>query len=167
MANAYPQPVFLDTTVLSNFASTTAMDFLTELLESPRVAAAVRDEIERGVDVGHEYLQSAADAVGDELPVVEVTEGGEFEEIRDRLDGGEAASVVAALEHDGTVATDDLAAREVAESRDLPVTGSLGLLVLGVERGVIGRDTADDWLDTWRETRGYYAPVDSMSELLE
>lgn len=63
--------------------------------------------------------------------------------------------------------TDDLAARRVANSRDIPVTGSIGLLVLGVERGLIDTTTADEWLETWRDRRGYYALVESVTEILD
>jgi hypothetical protein len=28
------------------------------------------------------------------------------------------------------------------------------------------RFTAVEWLDTWREQRGYYAPVESVTEIL-
>jgi predicted nucleic acid-binding protein len=65
------------------------------------------------------------------------------------------------------VATDDLAARQVAKNREIPVTGSIGLLVLGVERERIDSETADNWLDAWRKHRGYYAPVESVEELLD
>jgi len=65
------------------------------------------------------------------------------------------------------VATDDLGARRVAKSREIPVTGSIGHLILGVERGQITSETADEWLDTWRERRGYDAPVESVTALLE
>jgi predicted nucleic acid-binding protein len=61
---------------------------------------------------------------------------------------------------------DDLAARRVAESRKLRVTGSIGLLVFGVERERIDSKTADEWLDGWRKRRGYYAPVERVNELL-
>lgn len=80
MADRYPTPVFLDATVLSNFASAGGTSFLTSLLEAAVVVPAVRDEVERG-----------------------------------RID----------------------------------------------------RSTADDWLDTWREQRGYYAPVESVGDLLD
>lgn len=62
MAGQYPQPVFVDTTVLSNFASTDAIEFLVELLESPVVTPAVRDEVEHGRSAGHDYLDVTADA---------------------------------------------------------------------------------------------------------
>jgi len=167
MAGQYPQPVFLDATVISNFASTDAIEFLVELLESPAVAPAVRDEIEHGQSAGHDYLDVAADAFDEGLAVTDVPpEAGETE-IRDRLDAGEAESLLGAIEHGGTLATDDLAARRLADDQSVPVTGSIGLLVLGVERGRVDRETADAWLDIWHEERGYYAPVESVGEVLD
>lgn len=49
----------------------------------------------------------------------------------------------------------------------MPVTGSIGLLVLGIERGRIDKETADEWLDMWRDTRGYYAPVESVEDVID
>ncbi|AXG05662.1 hypothetical protein DU500_03990 [Haloplanus rubicundus] len=167
MAERHPQPVFLDTTVVSNFASTDGIGLLTTVLDSPVVVPAVREEIERGERAGYEYLDAVVDALAESLPVREVPSEADHSDIRDRLDAGEAESILGALEHGGTVATDDLAARRVAESREVPVTGSVGLLVLGVERGTIASETADDWLDGWRKHRGYYAPVESVKELLD
>ena len=69
MAKRYPQPVFLDATVVSNFDSTDGITFLTTLLDSPVVSPAVRDEIERGAHAGYEYLGAAVDAFGESLPV--------------------------------------------------------------------------------------------------
>jgi predicted nucleic acid-binding protein len=135
MAGRYPNPVFLDATVVSNVASTDGIGFLTTLLESPVVVPAVREEIERGARAGYEYLGAAVDALGESLPVREVPSDAGDSDIRDRLDAGEAESILGVLAHGGTVATDDLAARRVAKNREIPVTGSIGLLVLGVERG--------------------------------
>ena len=69
MTGGYPQPVVLDTTVVSNFASTDSISLLATVLESPVVVGAVRDEVERGLDAGHEYLDTAVGALDDELPV--------------------------------------------------------------------------------------------------
>ena len=69
MTGGYPQPVVLDTTVVSNFASTNSISLLATVLESPVVVRAVRDEVERGLDAGHEYLDTAVGALDDELPV--------------------------------------------------------------------------------------------------
>jgi len=128
---------------------------------------SVREGIERGERAGYEYLGVAVDALGESLPIREVPSDADDSEICDRLDAGDAESILGVLAHGGTVATDDLAARRVAKSRGVPVTGSVGLLVPGVERGAIASETADDWLDGWREHRGYYAPVESVKELLD
>ena len=83
------------------------------------------------------------------------------------MDRGEAASLLGAIEHRGTLATDDLAARKIADQRDVPVTGPIGLLVLGVKSDQFDHNTADEWLETWRERRGYYAPVESVTAILD
>jgi len=169
MADRYPPPVFLDATVVSNFASTDSIGTLTTALGSPLVVPAVREEIERGRDLGHEYLVSAVDAFnGDEgLTVTDAPDGSLGMEIRDRLDSGEAETLRAAAEHDGTIATDDLAARRLAGECSIPVVGSIGLLAIGVEQGEIGRETADSWLEIWREERGYYAPIERIGDILD
>lgn len=167
MAGRYPQPTFLDATVVSNFASTDAIEFLVEVLESPVIVPAVRDEIEEGRRVGHDYLASAIEAFDDGLRVSNTPPETGAVRVRDRLDAGEAEALRGAFEHDGTLATDDLAARRLADDHDVPVTGSIGLLVLGIERGRIDGETADEWLQTWRDTRGYYAPVESIEEIID
>lgn len=166
MTNGYPEPVVLDTTVLSNFACTGGVSLLTHVLERPMVVPAVRDELKRGLDEGHDYLDTAIDSLDDGLPVQPPSSTQHFQEIRDRLDSGEAESILLAIESKGTVATDDLAARKIADDRDVPVTGSIGLLVLGVNTGHLDRTVANEWLDTWREERSYYAPVESVNEVL-
>ena len=85
--------------------------------------------------------------------------------IRECLDSGEAAALHATIGQGGTLATDDRAARRVASYRDVPVTGSIGLLVVGATKGLIDRATATEWLAIWREKRGYYAPVDRIEEV--
>ena len=134
----------------------------------PVVVPAVRDELERGLDAGHEYLDSAVGALDDELPVQNLSYENEagFQDLRSRLDRGEAESLLGAIEQRGTLATDDLPARKIANQRDVPVTGSIGLLVLGVKSDQLDHNTADEWLETWRDKRGYYAPVESVTEIL-
>jgi predicted nucleic acid-binding protein len=65
-----------------------------------------------------------------------------------------------------TLATDALAARKMATERGVPVTGSVGVLVVSIRRGKADTGTANRWLDNWRATRGYYAPVKRIEEAL-
>jgi len=167
MPDGYPQPVFLDATVISNYASTNSVEFLVHVLEAPIIVSAVRDEIEQGVDLGHEYLARAVEAFDEGLAVSDIPPEIGRASLRERLDPGEAEALRGAVERDGTIATDDLAARRLATELDVPVTGSVGLLVLGIKREHIDSETADEWIETWRDERGYYAPVESVSELLD
>ena len=167
MPDGYPQPGFLDVTVISNFASTSSVEFLVHLLEAPIVVPAVRDEIERGVKHGHEYLTSAVEAFDNGLAVSDVPPEIGRVTLHERLDPGETEALRGAVERNGTIATDDLVARRLATELDVSVTGSVGLLVLGIEREHIDSETADEWIDIWRTERGYYAPVESVTELID
>ena len=131
------------------------------------VTPAVKTEIERGRDHGHEYLATAVAAIGDTIPVRTVSTQASEPTSRIELDAGEAESLRGAIATEGAIATDDLAARQAATQQDVPVTGSVGLLVYCVSRGELSQETADDWLTTWREKRGYYAPVESIVEVME
>lgn len=166
MPDGFPQPVYLDATVVSNFASTSSIEFLVHVIENPIVVPAVRNEIEQGVDHGHEYLTSAVEAFGEGLSVNDVPPEIGGVQLDERLDPGEAEALRGAVEDSGALATDDLAARRLAGELDVPVTGSIGLLVLGIKRDRIDTETADGWVETWRTERGYYAPVESVTELL-
>lgn len=169
MSDEVAPPVVLDATVLSNFASSSSVALLVTVLDHPVVVSAVREELEEGYDRGHEFLQDALDSLGDGVDLVALGERADAtdDELRARLDRGEAESLLVAIERGGTIATDDLAARRLAATYDVPVTGSIGVLALGVRRGVIDVETANEWLAIWREERGFYAPVARVEELLE
>lgn len=170
MPDPGPRPVVLDTTVISNFSSSHSIDWLLEFLEQPIVTQAVRDELEQGLDEGYSFLAVALDALHEKAQVEErdIGEGLElFRDIRNRLDSGETASLLTAYDREGMLATDDLAARTLASEIGITVTGSIGLLLWGIEQDELDVETADHWLDQWRTERGYYAPVTTVSELLE
>lgn len=125
MGERLAPPVVLDATVLSNFASSDSLDWLIDAVRRPAVAPAVRRELERGRDSGHVFLGAALERLGTDLPVLElegedVTDWSAGSVVRDRLDPGEAESLLGALTPDGTLATDDLAARRLAMANGSP-----------------------------------------------
>lgn len=168
MSEALTQPVVLDATVLSNFASSSTIGHLVTILDHPVAVPAVRKELERGCEQKYEFLTNALDHLGDDIDLLDVShrEDNIASEIHRRLDEGEAESLLGAIEYGGILATDDLAARRLAADYDVRVTGSVGILVLGVRAGVITIDTANECLAVWKEVRGYYAPVDRVQEIL-
>lgn len=163
------QPVILDATVLSNFASSGTVNQLVVIIDRPVTVPAVREKLTRGRGREHEFLEDALEHLEDDIDVVEVQSSGDgtASEIQDRLDAGEADALISAINEEGILATDDLAARRLASSHGISVTGSVGILVLGIRRDVIDVHSANEWLTTWKETRGYFSPVDRVEEILE
>lgn len=165
------KPLVLDATVLSNFASSDSVAWLTTTFSDLETAPAVEQELRRGVGAGHQFLRSALTAIEDEeimvfFPASQVADQSRFSSVFQRLNRGEAEALVTAILEDGTLATDDWAARQSADGRDVPKTGSIGLLVNGIVRDELSAETADEWLDVWRKERDYYAPVESVTEAL-
>ena len=117
--------------------------------------------------MGHDFLSEAIGAVDDDVELVDDFGDAAPAPFRETLDPGEADSVRAAIESGGTLASDDSAARRTARDHEVDVTVSIGLLVVGIQRGALDVETADRWLDTWRNERSYYAPVDNVSDVLD
>lgn len=157
------QTVVFDTTVISNFATTDSLDWLQQSLPDIVVPRAVRTELHRGVERGHSDLSRAVTFLEDPGISVRTASGSPS---FDTLDAGETAALVLAEEGGGVLASDDASARAIARSRDVPVTGSVGLLVRGIVRGELDVDTANEWLQRWIDEREYYAPVDHIEEAL-
>lgn len=170
MSEALVRPVVLDATVLSNYASTDSVSWLTTTLDGLQTVPAVQTELEQGRKVGYTYLENALTVL--ESGEITIAENApeqlrtDYPELQDRLDAGEAEAFVAALTAGGTLVTDDGAARTLADDYGVTLTGSIGLLVRGVVRGAVTVETADDWLTTWIDERNYYAPVNSVTTVL-
>ena len=170
MSEPLSRPVILDATVLSNYASTDSVTWLTTTLDGLQTVPAVRTELEQGSEVGYAYLEHALDVL--ESGRIEIAETApeqlqqDYPEVHGRLDPGEAEALVAARTAGGMLVTDDGPARALAADYDIALTGSIGLLIRGVVLDELAVKTADEWLTTWIEERNYYAPVESVTVAL-
>jgi len=63
MSEPVSRPVVLDATVLSNYASTDSVTWLTTTLDDLWTVPAVRTELEQGREVGYAYLEHALDGL--------------------------------------------------------------------------------------------------------
>jgi len=164
MSSVPPDPTVLDTTALSNFAYVDRVDLLETL---PRVCTVpeVRAELRAGV-ASYSHLQHALDHLGDGIPVVEIDESTAevVRELESRLDPEEAEAFAVAETCDGTLVTDDGPARTLARNADIPVTGSIGVLIRVVEDERIEASTADSWLKQWIDETDYRAPSREFSD---
>jgi predicted nucleic acid-binding protein len=171
-----PDYIF-DTTTLSNFAFTGNMD----LLESRYRGVAfttmeVTDELRRGGKAGYAYLESVQsvlqriETISSEgwLRIV-VPNSPEEHRLRSEfdqfLDPGEASCLALAISRRMILVTDDLAARRLAEKRDVPLSGTLGILIALVRQNSFSLDEANAMLTAMIQ-RHYRSPVDRLDDFI-
>lgn len=156
----FQSPVVLDATVLSNLAYTDDLALLDTLTARCVTVNAVNEELRAGT--------SSYDELARAVNAVELTTCHEPPDTsRTALDRGEAYALQAAIDHDGTLATDDLPAREHATDRNVPLTGSVRLLVRLVTQHDLTADDADAILHQWSSEDRYRSPVESVHDVLD
>ncbi len=158
-----PGPIILDNTVLSNLAIVGRAD-LVAMLWAGRACTTqdVMDEYRAAADVG--VLPSAC---WDDLIVVEMMEdeAARASAMNRRLGAGERSCLAVALERGGLVLTDDADARAVAGRYGIPVSGTVGVLVLAVRRGHLTLAEGNELL-LEMVVAGYRSPVGTLDSLL-
>lgn len=167
MSDAPDGATVLDATVLSNFAHVGRVELLGKLPRAVTVAV-VREELEAGIDT-HPYLEAALDHLDSEIPVVTpaATASGLESDLLESLDPGEAQALAVAEAADGTIVTDDGDARSIAATRDVTVTGSIGVLVRFVETDELAVDAADRNLKRWVDEAEFRSPARDIEQFLE
>jgi len=163
-----------DATVLSNFA---AADQLSVLKARYRgvgfTTIEVSDELRRGVKAGYEHLAPVLQQIETVNPEgwLRVLTPSSADEHRLRmaldrsLDPGEASCLALAASRGLILATDDLAARRLAESEGVSLTGTLGVLVALVRDDVLPLSEANTMLEAMIQRR-YRSPVDRLDDLI-
>jgi len=165
MTRAVPSsPSVLDTTVLSNFASIDHVEIIADL-DAICTVPVVSEELRAGVET-HPYLEPAVAALRDDIPVTEISAAvtNRDEQVRTRLDPGEAQAFALAAVHDGRLLTDDGDARFFAKNHGVTVVGSVGILLTAIDAGRIDQETANEWLQTWIDDFGYYVPYRTVQQ---
>ena len=103
--------------------------------------------------------------VWDHLPLLKLTPEEKAwlqERFPTYLGAGESASIAAAFHRRGVFASDDLQARKIAQALNVPVVGSVGILIRSGQKGLLTLAQAEDLLDRMSRA-GYYAPVTDLS----
>jgi uncharacterized protein len=165
--------IISNTTVLSNFAAIDALDKLRGLYEEVYLSTEVHKEIERGLEEGYTFYSGIEKVLH---PVCEggwlrLTSLGDDKEIElfsnmpGRLHAGEASCLAIAQHRGWLLLTDDKAARRHAENLKIGVSGTLGCLILGIERGLWKPEQANGWLEKIVAS-GFHSPVTDLSALV-
>lgn len=162
-------PLWFDTVAISNFAFGDALSWLMRRYPGRvYVPTQVLDEIAVGVMRGRTALSAVSMCVADGsigIVTLSAEEHLRFTAHRAHLGSGEAACIAVAERRGGTVVTDDKAARTAAAVPKVAVTGTVGILLAGVNSGALTGNEADALL-TKMVAAGFYAPVRRISDLI-
>jgi len=165
--------IISNTTVLSNFASIGQLDLLRRLYQILHIPTEVYEEISAGLEEGYLFYKDVIPVIHPfseagwlHLAVMETDELRRFGELPSRLHKGEAACLAIAEHRHWTLLTDDGAARADAARRRIRVSGSIGCLVLAVERGLATLEQANDWLSEMIRL-DYRSPITDITPLLK
>jgi predicted nucleic acid-binding protein len=167
--------VIANTTVLSNFAAIGKLDLLRQLYGVVYIPTEVYEEVQVGLEEGYRFYAGIDQLI---YPFVNkgwmrltgVTDEQELQllgELPRRLHQGEAACLAIARHRGWMLLTDDLAARKEATRRGIHKSGSVGCLVLMVERGLCTLEQANLWLENMIRHNYYRSPVTDLTPLLK
>lgn len=82
-----------------------------------------------------------------------------------RFGRGEASCLAIALHRDAGILTDDLDARRFAQRGNIPVSGSIGILVKCVTNGHLSLEQGNELFSRMIQ-KGFYSPVESLDRFL-
>ena len=154
--------VLLDNTVLSNFALAQRTELLSIALgDSLASTVEVLNEFGIGVSKG---LLPATDLGW--LDIIDLTpiEQGLCLEFLTRLNAGEASCLAVAVHRTSRFFTDDRDARKLAAQLQVPVSGTLGILLRLVQIHALTMQQANALL-ALMVAKGYRSPVGDLGEL--
>jgi predicted nucleic acid-binding protein len=166
--------VIVNTTVISNFASIGQLDVLRQLYGALAMSTDVYDEIQEGLTEGYRFYAGLEQwvqplAEGGWMHLTSLSHGQEIRYVRElpaRRHRGEMSSLAIARHRGWLLFTDDRAARTEATRLGVRVSGSLGCLVLAVERHLCSLSQANSWLHEMMR-QGYRSPITDLTPLLK
>ena len=152
--------VLADTTILSNFSQIQRPDLLRQAFPLASIPKAVRDELRRGESLGYVPVCDWS-----WLRLIELTEEEVLraDDLSRALQAGEAACLAVGELRGALVLTDDRAARRIAATLNVEISGTVGTLVRLVNRGLLDLSEGDRLLAEMT-ARGYRSPVRSLRE---
>jgi predicted nucleic acid-binding protein len=163
------RPLLFDTATLSNFALSDSLALLLSRYgRRLLVVSEVLDEIAAGVAAGHTALRAVEEHVQAEKfgqASLNWQERALFGRLLRHLGPGEAACIAAASSRDGIVASDDRAARAVCLERQIPFTGTIGVLKACCLDQQLTAAEADRILAEMIR-QGFYSPVNRIRDIL-
>ena len=167
--------ILINSTVLSNFSAVNSLPLLQELYQVVYVAQAVYEETQDGLEEGYHFLAGINEFIhpfhtNGWLHLVNLegeTELTLYQQMPPKLHRGEAVSLAIAKHRQWGFLTDDQAARKHGNSMGVKISGTLGVLILSVKRGLISHPQANTLLSKMIVLARYRSPVSSLDNFLK
>lgn len=160
---------FIDTMVISNFALAEKSSILSlRYGRNLKIPQEVYQEILNGIDRGHSKLSVIVQSVNKkqhEKIDLSNEEKKEYLLLLRTLGPGESACIAAALFRKGIVISDDRLARNICREKNIPCSGSIGILKASYLDKTLELSEADMILNRMIDN-GFYSPVRSISDIL-
>lgn len=153
--------VLADNTVLSNFVKVNKLDLLKKAFEKLYVTEQVLEEFKKGVKRG--VLPNIS--LDFEVLKLREDEMELYNSLRVKLGKGEASCLAIAKNRNMKFLTDDSDARKVANILGVPVSGTIGVLVRCVEKGLITKEEGNQILKEMI-IKGFYSPISDLDEIV-
>jgi predicted nucleic acid-binding protein len=157
------KPVLLDNTVLSNLAQVDQMELVFRLWpERVMTTHEVWREYEVAAQAGKLPSRAWNDLTITEMMPQEMVSAAA---LTSRLGAGERSCLAVAQARQGLLASDDADIRHVARRLGIPVSGTLGILVLAVRQQLLSLERANALLADMILT-GYRSPLEKLDILI-
>lgn len=154
----------VDNTLLTNFALVKREDVLRAVFEDSLFTSdVVFKEVQRGEE--RRILPQRDWNWIKLLKIESEQEQRIFELLSQQLGDGESSCLSLAVSRNMRVLTDDLDTRRHAQRRGIPVSGTIGVLVIAVKKDIISLEEGNDLLLKMIE-KGYYSPYKRLDELV-
>jgi predicted nucleic acid-binding protein len=162
-----------NTTVLSNFAAAGRLDLLRRLFGRIYISNEVYEEVLDGLEEGYDFytaIDQQTYPFAKEGWIELVSMAGEeelrfFRSLPRHLDKGEASCLAIARHREWAFLSDDKLARKSAHAWKIVLSGTLGVLVQAVKRGLLTAEAGDQLLQEMI-ARGYRSPFNTLQSLL-
>ena len=165
--------IISNTTVISNFASVGRLDLLHQVFDEVYLSTEVYAEIQDGLAEGHVFYADIETHIHPLTPqgwlhLVALTDENEirlFDQLLESLHRGEASSLAIAVQRGWAFFSDDARARQIGRELQVPVSGTLGVLLQAVRKHYLPLAEANALLDQMIRA-GYRSPYTSLAELI-
>jgi len=163
----------MNCTVASNFAAAEALDILRDTVAPLYLPSEIYDEIVAGQLAGYVFYDGierhiAPFATDGWMRLVSMTDSelAMSADLSSSLHRGETACLCIARQRGWAFLSDDRAARNLAKRWGIPVTGTLGILLIAMRSERLTLDMANALLWRMIDRANYHSPVSDLRSLL-